>query len=715
MTSSDRGNSARPGRPERMRTWSAKVPGRSLRPPAALTRAGRVGSQSPGPSNPVRPLGHLLLALCVLASVAGVATAFGDEQQSPGYAPLPTAQEVGEAIEGEGSQSIEPTLTDPGAAEGVAKQDLGRGEALELLQGVFEPELQSPAGIFDDLHVEKFLADNVAVIAAGEQPESPTEEDSGQAGYQGATLMQSTVPLRTEGPSGNEETVDLGLRHTEGELQPANPLVEVGIPQELGEGIELPESGVTIELAGAPEDLSPSTVDQSVGFYPNVATDTDLAVAPAPTGVETLTQMRSADSPRSQTFELGLPDGASLEAEGGGAKVTREGETILGVAPPTAIDATGGEVPVSLAVSGSSLTLIVSPAPSTRYPILVDPLFQTYEWYAKGTTEGIHFYVTEGWTHWGDSGPEKTHPLGGLPDFENTAGSTIFEPTVKYGSHGLYLANLTNALAGGEAFWRYTVPRYYSDPYAREGNEPESFISKMTVTNMDWKAESEALSPYVYMGLWGPTTGWSSGLYSHEGLKGHSVNNMTWVYTFENPLGAPDVQAAQIGLYSSENVPNKAWAYLFAGAATVELGEPSKVVPKIGEMNEPAQWLNQTPTPLTGFTASDAGLGVYALTISGEQGASPPSWRATYGCTGVPGNPCPYIWKSSSGSPGPKIDPSVLPTGTNTLKVVAEDPIGRVSTPAHIEVRVDHTAPVSRSPALLPNRPCLGPRGRAMG
>ena len=82
----------------------------------------------------------------------------------------------------------------------------------------------------------------------------------------------------------------------------AAALVEVAIPQELGEGIELPGPGLTIELAGAPEERASSVIDQSIGFLPNVATDTDLAVAPTPTGVETLTQLRSSDAPHVETF-----------------------------------------------------------------------------------------------------------------------------------------------------------------------------------------------------------------------------------------------------------------------------------------------------------------------------------------------------------------------------------------------------------------------------
>ncbi len=199
-------------------------------------------------------------------------------------------------------------------------------------------------------------------------------------------LLDSTVPLRTEGPSSESELVDLSLEHAEGQLRPANPLVEVGIPHELGEGIELPGPGVTMNVVGAPESRSPSVVDGSVAFLPNVAADTDFAIVPTPTGVETFTHLRSADSPHSQTFELELPAGASLQAtEDGGAAVVSNEQTLLSISSPTGIDATAADVPVDLDVSGSSFTLTVSPDTSAEFPILIDPLIQTYEW-ASSTT-----------------------------------------------------------------------------------------------------------------------------------------------------------------------------------------------------------------------------------------------------------------------------------------------------------------------------------------
>ena len=99
--------------------------------------------------------------------------------------------------------------------------------------------------------------------------------------------------------------------------------------------------------------------------------------------------------------------------------------------------------------------------------------------------------------------------------------------------------------------------------------------------------------------------------------------------------------------------------------------------------------------------------------MSGEQGSSPPSWKATYNCTGVAGHACPYAWKSSK-----NIEPAALPQGIDNLKVVAQDPIGHVSTvekegkvlDSHVQVKVDHTVPTLALTGSITEQEQLGTR-----
>jgi sugar lactone lactonase YvrE len=609
----------------------------------------------------------MALTLFLLVSSAG--RVFADTpSESESRPPLPTSQEVGEAIASQNGKSIEPVLTDSSAAEALPHQDLNRDEALELMQAVFESELQAPAGVFDELQVEKFLSDHAAVVPAGQQPgEAPT-------------LLESTVPMRTEGSSGEEDPVDLTLEHAGGELQSSNPLVEVGVPQELGDGIELPESGIRIELEGAPQERSPSTIDDSVAVYPNVAEDSDFAVAPTPTAVETLTQLRSVDAPHAETFALDLPQGTTLRpTEGGGAEVSRGDETLIVIPPPIAIDATGAEVPVRLEVAGDSMTLEAIPSQSTQFPILVDPLFQSYEWLAKNNHNGVSFTggFHEEWS------PEQANGFG-LNDHVPES----YWPLVS-GWQGLYVVANGSEKAGTQGSWNYTVPRYFSD-YNAYGTRPTSFISNMTLSNLVWRTWGSYPSPYLWSALWDPNSGFVSFL-SHEGGDGHSLTDMSWQYQFANPNANTNVKIAVVGVHATE-ASSGSGQRLYVGTATMELSETANDVPGFGSVSGPSQWVDQTASPIS-FTASDSGLGIYAITVKDEQSPQH-SWKTSYGCTGVAGNPCPRTWKSTdTGHPALKYEPALLPQGIDYLELTAEDPLGHLSQPAKVQVKVDHSAP----------------------
>ena len=701
----------------------------------------------------------LLLILVVFGSVS--ASADGEGALGPG---LPDSDEVIQAIEAGGSGQMPVQPTDPEIAEQLPHRDLGRSEALELLQGVFEAQLEAPAGIFDDLEVEKFLTPYVAVIPGTEpptavpvapKPEAPAAEeeagsespslttmkeelrgssssasdeskangpDAGQAmaQLQGATLLQSSTPLRVETPSGEPAAVDLDLEQANGELQPANPLVEVGIPQQLGEGIELPEVGVTIEIVGAPEDRSPSIIEGSVAFMPNIAPDTDLAVAPTPTGVETFTQLRSADSPLAQTFALELPSGAALQAtEDGGAVVVREGTTLLSIAPPSALDAAGTDVPVALNVSGDSFTLTASPDGSAQFPILVDPLIQTYEWananwwesgICNNSTKSEDSFSCTNREEWGYEYVEKdgSSPFG--IDVSNRAYST-FDP-VPHGTPGLVLDSSDNSsgmlTTGDRGSAIYTVPRYFTDQ-GKYGEGPTSFISRMTLWNLDWNAWSSSMSPYLFAGIWDPfKPGWVS-YFSKEGLTGHGMHSMSSKYEFPNGQLNTFVKVGYVSIQATSTGPNQN-TEAYVGSASIELSD--KDIPQLGSIAVPSQWVNQTPLPIT-FAVGDPGLGVYALTatspVLGGAPGSLQSWKTLHGCKGVSGSPCPRQWElPGTGIPALKYEPAAMPQGIINLSIVAEDPIGNKTAPAIAQIKVDHTSPAVVLSGTMTEQASLG-------
>jgi len=68
--------------------------------------------------------------------------------------------------------------------------------------------------------------------------------------------------------------------------------------------------------------------------------------------------------------------------------VVEGSRTLVTIPAPSALDAAGNPVPIQLEVSGDSLTVEATPDSSAAFPILVDPIFETYTW-GGNTTAGL--------------------------------------------------------------------------------------------------------------------------------------------------------------------------------------------------------------------------------------------------------------------------------------------------------------------------------------
>jgi sugar lactone lactonase YvrE len=573
--------------------------------------------------------------------------------------------------------------TDPDAAEELPHENLSREQALELLEAVFEPELQTPAGIFDELEVERFVSNYAAVIAPGDQlePTGPVIGGDPSETYEGATLLESTVPLRTEDSAGDESIVDLGLEHSEGELQPANPLVEVGIPQQLGEGVEIPSSGVKIKLEGAPADRVPSTVEDSVAVYPEVATDSSFAVAPTPSGLETMTLLQSADAPTSQTFHLVLPSGASLvSTTAGGAEVLKGGKPIMGVMPPSAVDANGKEVPVDLEVSGDSLSLHVSPSEGAVYPILVDPVYEDYNWLNNITgTTGWKKYSTTPNYYADDHATCTTY----ASPYACAAG-------LASNQKGMYLGLLPGSVPAGSAVgWDYFVPRWDID-WTNVGESPTSFITSLTFENFSmWQRTDTSSDPIMWTGIWNTQTpGWVSG-YAKGG------DTASWPYPGTKQTypgnGSTEGKEAAFGIGNGNGHNLTAFRDAFLGRAIINLGD--NAAPKLAPIPATA-WLSASSGSFPiAYSVTDTGLGVTRVEATDPSGNVYKTPTGTT-CAGTAPNPCPRT-KTPSSEPGNKLeyDISKLPQGISQMVVRAQDPIGNTSAVTTAEVLVDRIGP----------------------
>ncbi len=606
------------------------------------------------------------------------ASAHGDDQPSG-----PTYSGYLSAIE-KAPQGMQGQLTDEQAASELPHHDLGRSEALELLSAVFGRQLAEPAGPFDELEVHRFLSDNVAVVS------TPGKEGEGQ----GRALLDSTMPLRPNDVTGDSgEAVDLTLENTGGELQSANPLVNISIPTELGEGVAFPGSGIRITPENVATDRGPSTIEQSVAFYPNVAPETDLAWAMTPGGVESLTQLRSPEAPRSQSFQFELPPGASLSAvENGGAIVANaNGEQLLSISPPSAIDATGRSVPSSLEVAGSdSITLSVSPPPDAQYPILLDPVMNEYFWGPGATIAGLSDWKTT-------STNASTYPATTWANCGNNCYSGL-----PWGWPGLYIG----ALAGGATFpgaeteWSYYVPRWQED-WNKYNSAPTSYIYHMYMYSVGyWHRADSNLSPYLVMGIWQPvTTGWA--VHETWSPAQYDLNETTG---FEFAAASPQGKEAVFALVSTDSHSLTSFRDAYLGYAQIYLTDEG---PPTGTVTAPSAWVNAQASSPIGFSFEDSGLGLYSAVITDSQNPSH-SWTTSMNCTGVASNPCPRKWTSStSGQPKLAYDPSVLPQGVDTVNVKTSDPLGYSSTTT-TQIKVDHTEPTISLSGSMTEQAALG-------
>lgn len=602
---------------------------------------------------------RLLLALVLAALVVALGTSLAGAEESASPSTFYPASSIEEAAEATSGAAIEGAAPDPQAAEEVPLEDLGREEAGDLLVSVFGEILEEPSSVYADLDIEAFRSDYAAVV--------PAEQGDGS----GPGLLTSTLPLRAEDGEGQKSVVDLGLVQSGGELEVVNPLVDVEIPAELGEGIEVPDVGVTVELAGAPAGRVPTALEETSAFYPNVATDSDLTVVPTPTGFETFTQLRSADAPTTQTFDLDLPSGAVLQAtEDGGAAVKQGGETLMAVYPPTAIDAAGQPVPVDLAVSDHSIELSVDPPPFAAYPILLDPIFETYMWVPNSTSAGLSDWI-----------PASTSPLFTSPWLTNWGGSLYI---------GLGLKSVAGSIAPGmQSNWNYYVPRYFTD----SPGKPTSYIKSATLSQVKYwidPAAPPSLVPFLAMGIWSINKGQWVSVATRNGSQGPWPTPIS-IPPLPNPDDVTDASNVGVGLLTgqTQSYPTQA----IVGQATVELSD--KDDPAVGSLGSASQWVNESPASPISYSVSDTGLGAYELELKQPKASGGTSIvKTSVGCVGSVSNPCPRTL--TSGSKALSYEPKTMPQGENWLKFAAIDPIGRRSDAggsAETKVKVDHTKP----------------------
>jgi DNA-binding beta-propeller fold protein YncE len=278
--------------------------------------------------------------------------------------------------------------------------------------------------------LRRFSAENVAQISL------PHHERG---------IIESLQPMAVRTASGQFEPIDLALRDDGSSYVPSVSQVAVQIPRRLGEGVRAVQSGVSLTPVNADGGAlagSEGSVEGASVLYANTQTDTDTLAKPTSRGFDLSAILRSEASPRELYYRLGLPGGASLVQHGGRSpvQVVRGGTVVGMLLPPTAVDAAGTPVPVTMRASGDIVSVTVqNEAGEYQYPVQVDPEYSTGKdrslsggvWPVEHAKEGETNWKPIFTSHFSEEHTyKKEYNHGGNPEWYDQ--SWYIEPTREY-------------------------------------------------------------------------------------------------------------------------------------------------------------------------------------------------------------------------------------------------------------------------------------------
>jgi YD repeat-containing protein len=466
-------------------------------------------------------------------------------------------------------------------------------ESEELLRAVFSEQLEElnsdPARFLSDAHIVQPLEETVASV-----------ESEGEK-----SLLAATVPLRTEDEEGELARVDVGLEPTPEGYETSNALSDVSLPSAADDAIEVGEEGFSITQAGASGLSSARAFGDKNLLYPGVLPDTDLFVAPTATGAEIFDLLRSQESPEDLRFHIQVPEGAELRPTGyGGAEVVRGEEILQSIPAPTATDAQGTEVPVTLSVEENEIVLHVAHhGAEYAAPILVDPVIE--DW----ANVGANWYEGHNWAALSNG---SWQPSGN--------NSNVHDEICCFEGHyaGLMVTFPANVFFGPEQFgaWVYQTPnnKSYIDhawitPYARQdGNcgssQPHDYTGMLIEPGETWNPIRPNEAP--------------KGSYSYDGYGMKFVIGMS--------SGPPGVWI-------------NCQRTVYAGGVALWMEDfDSPVLNSVTGF--PNGWIKKDSTERTiNVSASDEGFGVQKIRLN-SPGGKIWDWNQSSSCTGLWGNRC---------------------------------------------------------------------------
>ena len=564
---------------------------------------------------------------------------------------------------------------------------LGTAQAARVAREVFPALVEKRDGGMPTLpageKLRRFSAENVAQI-------SLPHHDRG--------VVESLEPMAIRKASGQFEPIDLALRDEGSSFTPTTSQVAVQIPKHLQGGVRASQSGVSLTPIDAKGEVlggSEGSMDGVSVLYTNTQADTDTLAKPTSRGFELSAILRSEASPHELDYRLGLPNGASLvqHQRHSSMQVVKEGVTIGMLMLPTAVDAAGMPVPVTMAVDGNLLTVEVQDASGEyQYPIQVDPEYATGK--DRSLTGGVWpvEHPKEGETNWvpihsagfsEEHTYKKQYGLGGNPEWYEQA--WYIEPNREYnasefaglryrtqGESTIY--NLEMSVEGeNEPSQTATAVEYRYGP-EEEGRDNYSVLSEgIHQTRYEDKPLSMT-SGYLHNPLETPRNN-DVRLMDYTTQHEYSYGFWTWIYNAQ-------VYVAQEESKYPETEPTLTCpqcGFNMSSSTIVGAGGRANVLHGSGTWLSPYQGAFEA-------TAHDPGIGVSFAGFTGTVGYHPHWIRNEEGkCLGIQ---CPETYSDVM------TYNESMPNGDDGVEFFAEDAAEMISTNGQT-VKVDASKPYS--------------------
>jgi RHS repeat-associated protein len=540
----------------------------------------------------------------------------------------------------------------------------------------------------------------VALLAAprvsGKQSGAGTAALSAKLGDLGAPVslpggrhgfVESTSPLLVPSASG-DRPVDLTLTRTTAGYAPKRASAPISFAAALSGGVTLPGGlrvAPTASAATAPVVVANRLV------FPNALRDTDVVEQPLPGGFETSWVLRSEHSPAALATSLTLPAGSALKSDPvitGAIDVSQDGRLMLRAKPVTATDADGAAVPASYAIEGSQLVVLVRAGGDTRFPVLVDPVWQEFSGNAPTSPTGPGPW--EGWVSSQGTSPSYFYAI--------QSGGAV-NPTLN-SAYYLFESATFNPPQGATGGWAVAAPNF--------GLPGGTWIPRVDLINVNYNTTGHSSFNALTLGG-GPASLpiWTrNGFTGPQGVQpftstaafayptglafcpqyggGNDTTGTTGpgLCDYDQPIGA-SIFTEYLTSFGGATGNDNAW---FDGADVqfVDNTPPDQV----SLTGIPTAWVQHGPTNAV-VSGHDQGLGTSVVDVEIPKGTIYKFANGTCGYyqTGLPpAQPCQY---AATGT----MDLSGLPEGDYTIYGGAYDPALNVSY-APQQIKIDHTPPV---------------------